>query len=123
VDTGSDNTILPKSVADHLGISVKKVAGATASLFGGAKVQLLEGRARLRLESGKESIEWITPVCFFDFASSDEETAILGHAGFLDYFTATFDGQRGVLSLLPNDDLPKSKRASRTNRGRRHSND
>src|SRR5256885_14200040 len=72
VDTGSDNTIFPRSVAKHLGISVKKVTGSLASVFGGARVQLLEGRATLRLESENESIEWKTHVCFFDF-SSDEE--------------------------------------------------
>jgi hypothetical protein len=31
---------------------------------------------------------------------------ILGHDGFLDYFTATFDGKAGTLTLLPNDELP-----------------
>jgi hypothetical protein len=106
VDTGSDNTIFPKSVAKHLGISLKKAVGADATVFGGLRVQLLEGRASLRLESGKEQVEWKTSICFFDFASPEEECVILGHAGFLDYFTVTFDGKRGILSLLPNDDLP-----------------
>ena len=31
---------------------------------------------------------------------------ILGHAGFLDYFTATFDGNSGTLTLIANDELP-----------------
>jgi hypothetical protein len=105
-NSGSDNTIFPKSVADYLGITLKKAAGPAASVFGGSRVQLLEGRTTLRIESGIEWAEWKTVVCFFDFASGEEETVILGHAGFLDYFTATFDGKRGVLSLLPNDDLP-----------------
>ena len=31
---------------------------------------------------------------------------ILGHTGFLEYFTATFDGKFGALTLVPNDELP-----------------
>ncbi len=54
-----------------------------------------------------ESLSWSTPLFFFDFASRDEETLILGHAGFLDFFTAIFDGRDGVVTLLANDDLPR----------------
>jgi hypothetical protein len=85
------------------------VSGATASVFGGARVQLLEGNATLRLQSGHEAIEWKALVCFFTFSSSEDETVILGHAGFLDYFTATFDAQSAILSLLPNQELPVTK--------------
>ena len=31
---------------------------------------------------------------------------ILGHSGFLDYFTANFDGENGILTLTPNAELP-----------------
>ena len=51
---------------------------------------------------------WNTPVCFFEFPTANEETVILGHAGFLDYFTATFDGKLGIVTLIPNDDFPLS---------------
>jgi hypothetical protein len=45
-------------------------------------------------------------ICFYDFASSQDETVILGHAGFLDYFTATFEGRSAIVTLTANDDLP-----------------
>jgi hypothetical protein len=48
-------------------------------------------------------------VQFFEFASPDKESLLLGHAGFLDYFTATFDGQQSVLTLWANDNLPKGQ--------------
>jgi predicted aspartyl protease len=106
VDTGSDNTIFPKSVADYLGISLKESTGPAASVFGGQRVELLTGEVVLTLEADGESVNWKALVCFFDFATADQETVILGHAGFLDYFTAVFDGQEGTLTLFPNTDLP-----------------
>jgi hypothetical protein len=39
----------------------------------------------------------------------ERSAVILGHAGFLDYFEATFDGKLGTLSLRANDDLPGVK--------------
>jgi hypothetical protein len=62
----------------------------------------------LKLDADGESIVWRTQVCFFDFPSADEETVILGYAAFLDYLTATFDGQAGILTLIPNSDLPST---------------
>jgi hypothetical protein len=42
----------------------------------------------------------------YDFESPDEETVILGHSGFLDYFTATFDGEIAELILVANRGIP-----------------
>jgi hypothetical protein len=108
VDTGSDNTIFPRSVAELLGISVQTSSGPAASVFGGQRVQLLTGEAILKLESDGQTLIWKTAVCFFDFATPEEETVILGHSAFLDYFTATSDGKSGVLTLIPNDELPSA---------------
>ena len=104
VDTGSDNTILPKSVADRLGVPLVGT-GPPATVFGGHQVKLLTGNVTLQLEAEGEVLRWTAQVHFFDFAD-EEETVILGHAAFLDYFTATFDGKQGTLNLIPNDELP-----------------
>lgn len=106
VDTGSDNTVLPKSIADDLGIPVRPASGQDATVFGGHRVQLLVGEAVLGIEADEESLRWRTPVFFHDFVAQEEETVVLGHAGFLDYFTATFDGKQGILTLIPNDEIP-----------------
>ena len=106
VDTGSDNTILPKSVADQLGIPLVVAQGLPATVFGGHRVQLLIGEVTLQLRTEAEVLRWQTQVYFFDFSDAEDETVILGHSGFLDYFTATFDGKFGTLTLLPNDELP-----------------
>ncbi len=107
VDTGSDNTILPKSVADYLGITIQPMPGPAANVFGGQRVQLLAGETILKLEADGEILAWRAAVCFFEFTSETEESVILGHSGFLDYLTATFDGQLATLTLTPNDELPR----------------
>lgn len=106
VDTGSDQTILPTSIARDLGIDLLPSTGPSASAFGGQQVQLYSGTALLRIEAEGEAVAWSESVSFFDFSSGEDETVILGHAGFLDYFTATFDGKLGELTLVPNDELP-----------------
>lgn len=106
VDTGSDNTILPMSVAEKLGVPVRATAGPPAQVFGGNHVQLFAGEVAFELRSADEFIHWKADVYFHDFPPGEVETAILGHAGFLDYFTATFDGLEGILTLLPNEELP-----------------
>ena len=108
VDTGSDNTIFPKSVADYLGIRVDQDQGPTARSFTGHQVQLLSGDAHLQIETEDARLDWPTPICFFDYDEPEEEAVVLGHAGFLEYFTATFDGKAYVLALVPNDDLPNA---------------
>lgn len=108
VDTGSDHTILPYSVASLLGVTIDQLDGPSASVFGGHKVQLLQGNVVFQLTADEgETISWTTPVCFFEFPQNVDEALILGHAGFLDYFTATFDGKEAVLTLIPNDELPE----------------
>lgn len=106
VDTGSDNTILPKSVADRLGVSLASAPGPPATVFGGHHVELLVGQVMLQLEAEGEVLRWSAQLYFHDFPHEEDETVILGHSGFLDYFTATFDGKQGTLHLIPNDELP-----------------
>jgi len=60
----------------------------------------------LALTAEGQSCQWTATAQFFDFATTEEEMIILGHTGFLEYFTATFDGKFGALTLVPNDELP-----------------
>lgn len=109
VDTGSDYCIFPKSVADRLGISLRPSTRPPANVFGGQQVELLIGNADLQLIDDVQSISWKADLNFFDFGpSTEDETVILGHVGFLEYFTATFDGQDAVLTLVQNDNLPET---------------
>jgi len=81
VDTGSDNTIFPASVANYLGIDIETTRQPEASIFGGQRLHLLTGEAILSLDSEEESATWNAPICFFDFSIQGEEMVILGQAG------------------------------------------
>lgn len=108
VDTGSDITIFPKRLADLLGILLQPSSEVRATVFGGSPVALDVGDVTIRLERDGEVVQWTESVCFFDMAGElSDQVAVLGHAGFLDYFTATFDGKEGVLMLVSNDLLPE----------------
>ena len=71
-------------------------------------ISLLFGDVELELEEQQERVRWKSRVQFYDFANPEDETLILGHAGFLDYFSAMFDGEKGLLSLTSNSTLPET---------------
>jgi hypothetical protein len=102
VDTGSDLTIFPKSVADDLGIALTASPGRPVVGFSGHPTSLLIGRAAIRIEQGSDVIGWEDDLLFHDSGSTENEPAILGHIGFLEFFTATFDGANGILTLTDN---------------------
>jgi hypothetical protein len=106
VDTGADNTIFPRSAAVALGIQLRGPKGMASRSFGGHAVALELGDAEIEISQLSESYRWTQLVQFFDFSTDDEEVAILGHSGFLEYFTATFDGESAWLELTPNNTFP-----------------
>lgn len=105
VDTGADNTILPEAIANDLGIPLKAGTGPAATAFGGQAIALSYADVELELMHADGDLRWSARV-FFVADDTNQETLILGHQGFLDYFTATFDGENCVLELKPNPHLP-----------------
>ncbi len=106
VDTGADNTILPSSVAERLGISMTNCRGPEARAFGGQKIALTYADIVLELTDDNSCIRWQARAFFAESASESEDMVILGHQGFLDFFTATFDGEDCSVSVEPNSTLP-----------------
>jgi hypothetical protein len=104
VDTGADNTILPESIADVLGIPLQKCKGPSATAFGGQEIALSFADIELELVHPDRSFRWETRV-FFVSGGSDKEAIILGHQGFLDYFIATFDADQCAVDLQPSSFL------------------
>ena len=106
VDTGADNTILPESIARNLGIALIAYKGPAATAFGGQEITLSYADVELELVHADETLRWLTRV-FFVAGDTEKETLILGHQGFLDYFTAMFIGEECVLDLKANAFLPR----------------
>ena len=104
VDTGSDNTIFPESVARTLGIRTTAGRGPAAKTFGGQEMALSYADLELELVHPDRTLQWLARV-YFVAEDEKDQTLILGHQGFLDYFTATFVGEECVLDLDPNSYL------------------
>ena len=100
VDSGADGTILPKSIGEAIGVALDEQQSVPAAGFGGGQAAVLAGRVEVEVQQGGEHHRWAATVGFVDFASPEDEHTILGHAGFLDYFVATFDGERHELELV-----------------------
>jgi predicted aspartyl protease len=108
VDTGADSSILPLSVAHELGIETTPGKGPGAMAFGGERIALSFAEVVLEVSQHETAIRWPARLYFADFPDDTEKAVILGHEGFLDYFTATFDGEECVVTLEPNGGIPIS---------------
>lgn len=100
VDTGSDQTIFPRFNADHIGAKLHEhnSAHTTGISSAGSKTFYAEG-IELLLQLDGEKYKWPAPIWF---SESDDFPPLLGRKGFLEFFTATFDGLQNVLTLEPN---------------------
>ncbi len=106
VDTGADNTILPLSIARELKIITHQAKGPGATAFGGEQIPLSYSDVELEISDEPTSLRWHARVQFFDFPDAEPEMLVVGHQGFLDFFTAVFDGAQMTLDLDSNEDMP-----------------
>ena len=107
VDTGADETLLPRSLADLLCVELDQTATSQAVGISGDNLTIYYGEVEFQISSGDESATWRTIVGFVEFGTPEDEVIILGHGGCLDYFTATFDGENAELELRVNSLLPQ----------------
>jgi hypothetical protein len=106
VDTGSDDTLLPRSVGDAVGAMIDDNQKSNVTGFGAQRVPVAPGDVELELSDGQDAYRWPATVSFVSFADPNDEIAVLGHAGFLEFFTATFDGGARTLELVANARFP-----------------
>lgn len=113
VDTGADHITVPKRIAIDLGVDLVPGRGPELVGFGGEKLPVEFGDLDIEIQNEQnpsETYRWCIRAQFFEFASAKEENLVLGHAEFLDYFTATFDGESGELTLVANREMPATKK-------------
>jgi hypothetical protein len=106
VDTGADNSILPLSIARDLQIETVSGKGPSATAYGGQQIALSFAEVTIELLHESAVLRWRSRLYFADFPNDTEKAVILGHEGFLDYFTAAFNGEDCFLTLEPNSGLP-----------------
>jgi predicted aspartyl protease len=103
LDTGADDTVFPESLATKLGLDLSNAPVGEASGVGSGPVQIRYARVTLRLATASERREWQGWV---GFTSVRLKRSLLGFAGFLQYFTATFYGDREEVELTVNGLYP-----------------
>lgn len=106
VDTGADETLLPLSLADPLGIELDQEATSQAAGISGDRLTIYYGDVEFEIVAENDMVSWRSTVGFVDFGSVEDEVIVLGHGGCLDYFVATFDGEKAELELTRNSLLP-----------------
>jgi predicted aspartyl protease len=103
LDTGADDTVFPESVAVALGIDLSNAPTAEATGIGTGTGTLRYAPVTLEITDGNEIYKWTALVAFTSLLL---RTPLLGFAGCLQYFTATFDGHAERVTLEANALLP-----------------
>lgn len=101
LDTGSDDTVFEEWVAQRLGIDLTNAAERLLSLVGRPQpIRCRYATVRLRLTDGiSETFEWEAIV---GFAATRPRYSLAGHAGFFQFFDATFRSQTREAEIVPN---------------------
>jgi hypothetical protein len=99
LDTGADDTVFPDTVASRAGIDLTNAPIGEAVGIGLNPVQIRYGEVVLRMLQGNERREWRAWAGFCPFPLS---RPLLGFAGYLQFFTATFHGDREEVELTVN---------------------
>jgi hypothetical protein len=103
LDTAADDTVFPEALAAHIGVDLTNAPvgmGTTANM---ASVPLRYGRVHLRLTDGREHHEW---PAWVGFTPARFRYPMLGFAGCLQFFEATFQGDHEEVVLAPNSLYP-----------------
>jgi hypothetical protein len=106
VDSGADETLLPRSIGDAVGAVIDDSMTWPMGGIAGQEVHASPGEVELELTSLGQSCRWTVTVAFVSFSDPADEQAILGHVGCLAFFRATFDGAAGELDIEPASTFP-----------------
>jgi hypothetical protein len=103
LDTAADDTVFPERLAAQIGVDL---TNAPTGIFRGATpgaVAVRYARVTMRLARNGERREWSALV---GFAPAPFARALLGFAGFLQFFGACFYGDREEVELTVNGLYP-----------------
>jgi len=103
LDSGADDSIFPEAVAVRAGIDLSAAPTGTAIGTGMARIALRFAEVSLRVTDGAEQRAWSALV---GFTPDKLRRPLLGFAGFLQFFTATFHGDREEIELTVNSLYP-----------------
>jgi hypothetical protein len=105
LDSGADDTVFPDWVAKLIGVDLSSAPTASASGIGLTRSRLQLAEVTLRLTTSGEFHEWKARV---GFTSTPLKQPLLGFAGFMQYYTASFFGDLEEVELTTNSKYPGS---------------
>jgi hypothetical protein len=103
IDSAADDTVFPPHLAMRLGIDPVAAPKGQARLVGGTVINVNYAPVTLLLSDGYETCEWDAVV---GFSTVPMRWALLGHAGFLDFFDVQLLGARREAIIVPNQAFP-----------------
>jgi len=103
LDTGADDTVFPEHLATILGLDLTNAPIGKLTTATSTNALLRYAQVHLRISDGKEQREW---PAWVGFTAAKLPFPLLGFAGFLQYFTATFHGDREQVELAVNSLYP-----------------
>jgi hypothetical protein len=103
LDSASDDVLFPRRLAAPLGIDLVGATQGEAWPVGGVAIPYLYARVTLQVTDGREECTWEATVGFVD---QPLRWALLGHAGFLEFFDTELRGDRREAILTPNPSFP-----------------
>lgn len=99
LDTASDDTVFPDALAAQIGVDLTDAPRGRGAGVGLVAVPLRYAQVTLRIATNQEQREW---QAWVSLTSSSLRRPILGFAGFLQFFAATFHGDREEVELSVN---------------------
>lgn len=107
LDTGADEVLLGRSVAETIGAELDEKVRWSVGGFAGQRAEAVLGTIEVELTDGVATLRWSLKVGFVEYHDPVlEQVVILGHTGFLEYFNAEFRGQDREVVLTTNDRFP-----------------
>lgn len=103
IDSGTDDTLFPQHLARRLGIDLTGAPQGESRPVGHGAIPVSYARVTLLLSDGFETCEWEAIV---GFADAPLRWALLGHAGFLQFFDVQLLGASREVILTPNVSFP-----------------
>ncbi len=99
LDTGADDTVFPEAAAAVIGVDLTSAPPGSGRGLSMAVIPLRFAELTIRVTDGGERREWQGWV---GFTSARLRRPVLGFAGFLQFFTATFHGDHEQVELTTN---------------------
>jgi hypothetical protein len=103
LDSGAEDTVFPEYLAARVGLDLTNAPTGSATGVGGPPIPLRYAEVSLRIAGAQELREWRAWVGFTTVAL---RRPLLGFAGFLQFFTATFHGDLEEVELTINSLYP-----------------